>query len=221
MPGDWLLLGPEQSGNLTVRAIQRGENGKHVTVKAWFESAADRLTTVELTLSRGARPEATLELPQAAAERDVLHFTIVDEGGDELWKNKIATMRVAYPPELPWFGAVEMKLRYDAPISVCDPATGEFSSLPYADGRDPELKDIVAALPNGSRFVLWRGSSYIPFWASRHNVGLCCEWAEIIPPFPPDRTDCIEPLMDKELRYGRVEVVESTPAPLVNDGSAM
>jgi len=29
---------------------------------------------------------------------------------------------------------------------------------------------------------------------------------------PPNAVDCVEPLMDKELRYGRVEIVESTPA---------
>ena len=145
-------------------------------------------------------------------ERDVLHVTIINAGGDELWQKKITTMRVPQPLELPRFGAVETKLRYDAPISVRDPATGKFSSLPYADGWDPQFKDIIVALPNGSRFVFWRGSSYIPFWASRYNVGLCCEWAEIISPFPPGATDCVEPLMDKELRYGRVEIVESTPA---------
>lgn len=109
-------------------------------------------------------------------------------------------------------GAVETRLRYDAPISVRHPATGTFSSLPYKDAWDSKLNDVVVALPNGSRFVFWRGSSYIPFWASLHNIGLWCEWAEMIDPWPPDRTDCIEPLMDKELRYGRVEIVEATAA---------
>lgn len=213
VPGDWLLLGPQQSGRVDIRAIQRGEDEKQVTVKAWFESRVDQPTLVDFTLRRGARSEATLDLPRGStAERDVLHVSIVDAGGDELWQKKITTMRVANPPKLPRFGAVQTKLRYDAPISVRDPATGEFSSLPYAEGWDPQLDDMVVALPNGSRFVFWRGSSYIPFWASQHNVGLCCEWAEMIPPFPPDRTDCIEPLMDKELRYGRVEAVESTAA---------
>ena len=66
-------------------------------------------------------------------------------------------------------------------------------------------------LPNGARFVFWRGSSYIPFWAGRHNTGACYEWAEIISQ-PAGAVDCVEPLMDKELRYGRVEIVESTAA---------
>ena len=65
--------------------------------------------------------------------------------------------------------------------------------------------------PNGARFVFWRGSSYIPFWAGRHNTGACYEWAEIISQ-PEGAVDCVEPLMDKELRYSRVEIVESTAA---------
>jgi hypothetical protein len=35
------------------------------------------------------------------------------------------------------------------------------------------------------------------------------EWAETSS--PPDGVDCVEPLMDKELRYSRVEIAESTP----------
>ena len=65
--------------------------------------------------------------------------------------------------------------------------------------------------PTAPRFVFWRGSSYIPFWAGKHNTGACYEWAEIITRLK-DAVDCVEPLMDKELRYGRVEIVESTAA---------
>src|SRR5262249_42826297 len=57
----------------------------------------------------------------------------------------------------------------------------------------------------------WRGSSYIPFWAGKHNTGACYEWAEIISQ-PKGAVDCVEPLMDKELRYGKVEIVEATSA---------
>lgn len=212
VPADWLLLGPGQSGRLRVGAIQRGDDETTVTAKAWFDSAADSPMSVKLILPRGKRVTTTLALPPAAAKRDVLHVTLTDHDGNELWQKTITSMRVARPPRLPRFGAVETKLRYDAPISVRDPVNGSFSSLPYAEGWDSRLPDVVVALPNGSRLVFWRGASYIPFWASRHNVGVCCEWAEMLPPFPPDRTDCIEPLMDKELRYGRVDVVASTAA---------
>jgi len=118
-------------------------------------------------------------------------------------------MVVAAPPQGPSFGATETKLRYDAPISV-RARDGTLSSMNYADGWQPELNDVVVALPGGARFVFWRGSSYVPFWAGRYNSGLCYEWAETSP--PPDGEDCVEPLMDKRLRYGRVEIIESTAA---------
>ena len=113
--------------------------------------------------------------------------------------------------KLPRFGAKRLKLRYDAPISVSEPKTGALSPLPYEKGWDEKLEDVVVSLPNGSIFVFWRGSSYIPFWAGLHNVGLCTEWAENLSRLP-GAVDCVEPLMDKELRYGRVDIVESTTA---------
>ena len=68
------------------------------------------------------------------------------------------------------------------------------------------------SFPNGARFVFWRGASYIPFWAGRHNTGFTYEWAESNPPEEGGYVDAVEPLMDKELRYSRVEIVESTSA---------
>ena len=120
-------------------------------------------------------------------------------------------MLVAKPPRRPRFGATYERLRYDAPISVRDPRTGKFSSMPYEGAGSPSSRTSSSGCPNGSRFVFWRGSSYIPFWAGRHNTGACYEWAEIISQ-PAGAVDCVEPLMDKELRYSRVEIVESTAA---------
>jgi hypothetical protein len=117
-------------------------------------------------------------------------------------------MLVSKPPRWPCFGATATKLRYDAPISVRT-EDGTFSALDYAKGWDARLNDVVVSLPNGARFVFWRGSCYVPFWAGQHNTGLSYEWAETSPP-PGGFTDCVEPLMDKELRYGRVGIVEST-----------
>ena len=119
-------------------------------------------------------------------------------------------MLVQQPPRWPAFGAVATKLRYDAPISVCAD-DGTYSSTSFEQAWDPSLQDVVVALPNGSRFVFWRGSSYVPFWTGQHNTGLSYEWAETSPP-ADGFADCVEPLMDKELRYGRVTIVESTPA---------
>ena len=77
------------------------------------------------------------------------------------------------PPAPPRFGATYERLRYDAPISVREPKTGKFSEMTYEGGWKPELSDVVVWLPNQARFVFWRGSSYIPFWAGLHNTGAC------------------------------------------------
>lgn len=214
-PYDWLLLGPGQKASLEVAAVSYRRDVRSVRVLAWFESdpktKAER--TLELESARKVQAILPVASPATAPEKDVLYAAILDRDGKELWQKKIPTMRVQQTPRYPEFGATELKLRYDAPISVRNPETGELSSLDYAAAWKPELKDVVVSLPNGARFVFWRGSSYIPFWAGRHNTGLSYEWAETLPP-PDGFVDCVEPLMDKELRYSRVEIVESTPARL-------
>jgi hypothetical protein len=215
VPHGWLLLGPGQSATLDVAALSRDRDRPRVTLRAWFASPPGRAATLTLGLRAGVRTERLLRLAGAATgpARDVLHVTL-DDAGAELWRKAIPVMRVAAPPRRPAFGATSEHLRYDAPISVRDPKTGTFSTIPYESGWPPELNDVVVSLPNGARFVFWRGSSYIPFWVGRHNTGACYEWAEIISRLP-GVVDCIEPLMDKELRYGRVAIVESTPARVV------
>jgi hypothetical protein len=133
---------------------------------------------------------------------------ITDDRGQDLWRKDIRAMLVPEVPKWPRFGAVETRLRYEAPIPV---AGG--NKINYEEGWDPERKDVVVFFPNGARWVFWRGSSYCPFWAGRSNTGFCYEWAEILSgKHMVGRHDCVEPLQDKELRYGRVTVVESTPA---------
>jgi hypothetical protein len=88
---------------------------------------------------------------------------------------------------------------------------GKFSTLEYATAWDARRQDVVVSLPSGARFVFWRGASYVPYWAGKYNTGFSYEWAETAPP-PDGFTDSVEPLMDKELRYGRVDVVETTVA---------
>jgi len=212
VPADWLLLAAGQKTFVGVRAISYRRPIANARVRAWFESA-NRPIERNLTLADRTLASAELELGPAASgpEKDVLHVAIADGDGRELWHKKIQTMFVAHRLQLPAFGAIETKLRYDAPISVRDAKSGQLSSLDYNKGWDPKLNDVVIALPNGSRLVFWRGSSYIPFWAGLHNTGFSYEWAETTPP-PDGFVDSVEPLMDKELRYGRVQIVESTPA---------
>ncbi len=213
VPSGWLLLGPSQSATLDVAAISRRRDLPRAELKAWFESEPGRVATASISLQAGMRAQQRLKLPEAPSsrERDVLSVVLEDGKGQRLWHKPIPVMLVSNPPARPRFGATYERLRYDAPISVRDPRTGTFSSMPYEGAWAPDLKDVVVWLPNGARFVFWRGSSYIPFWAGRHNTGACYEWAEIISQ-PAGAVDCVEPLMDKELRYSRVEIVESTAA---------
>ncbi|MFI5459838.1 MAG: hypothetical protein ACHRXM_30830, partial [Isosphaerales bacterium] len=213
VPSGWLLLGPGQSATLEIAAISRMRDLPQAQLKSWFDSAPGRVSAGPIPLRSGVRTRLDLKLSDApsARDRDILSVVLDDGGGRVVWHKTIPVMLVQNPPRRPRFGATYERLRYDAPISVREPGTGKFSSMRYEDGWKPEFRDVVVWLPNGARFVFWRGSSYIPFWAGLHNTGACYEWAEIISQ-PKGAVDCVEPLMDKELRYGRVEIVESTSA---------
>jgi hypothetical protein len=212
VPSDWLLLTDGQKGSIGVAAICRTGDVPNARVTAWFDSAPAEKTAADMPLVKDRRSQLTLPLPPVAAklDRDVLYVSIAPANGAELWHKKTQAMLVHRASQWPEFGAAETKLRYDAPISVRG-EDGKFSSISYADAWDKKLHDVVVALPNGSRYVFWRGSSYVPFWAGRCNTGLSYEWAETSPP-ADGFTDCVEPLMDKECRYGRVRIIESTPA---------
>jgi hypothetical protein len=212
-PADWLLLAKGQRAIVEVAAISHAHDITGDRAAAWFESTPGEKETANITAEREGRADVKLIFPPtpAAVKDDILHITITDSQGNELWHKQIKTMLVSDPPHWPRFGATYTKLRYDAPISVRDPITGLMSSMNYEDAWRSDLKDVVVSFPNGARFVFWRGSSYVPFWASLHNTGFTYEWAETSPP-PEGFNDSVEPLMDKELRYGRVEILESTSA---------
>jgi hypothetical protein len=212
VPNDWLLLGPRQTTHLEVAAVSHKPAPTNAWLEAWFETQPAKKFKTAFRLEPGKKRVEKLALAAITpgAEKDLLHVRITQEGG-QLWQKKIHTMFVPTPPTLPSFGATAMRLRYDGPISVRDATTGNLSEMDYDTAWAPHLTDVVVTLPNGSRFVFWRGSCYIPFWAGKHNNGLSYEWAETTPP-PDGFKDSVEPLMDKELRYGRVEIVESTAA---------
>ncbi len=213
VPSDWLLLGPGQTATVETAAISRTGLWPRARLTARFESNPAAVSSLSAPLESGAVKRSSLQLPAPprGRDRDVLLIGIDDGDGRELWHKNIPVMLVREPPRPPRFGASYEKLRFDAPISVRDPATGKYSTLRYDDAWNRSLHDIVVWLPNGSRFVFWRGSSYIPFWAGRYNTGACYEWAEIISQ-PKGAVDCVEPLMDKELRYSKAEIVEATSA---------
>ena len=137
VPSGWLLLGPGQMATLTTAAISRTQDWPRARISARFESAPAGASSAILPIRSGVRETARLQLPQAppGRDRDVLSVGIDDGNGHELWHKNIPVMLVRSPPRRPRFGASYEKLRFDAPISVRDPATGKYSSLRYEDGR--------------------------------------------------------------------------------------
>jgi hypothetical protein len=207
VPQDWLLLAGGQMAVIDFAAICRLRNIPNARLRASFENSEP--VEVAIPLATNQRIENKLKLPFIPkGDRSTLRVSLVD-GNRELWKKEIHAMIVAQLPRWPSFGAVETKLRYDAPIPIKDPHTGARSSIDYNIAWDPKLKDVVVFLPNGSRFVFWRGSNYIPFWAGLYNTGFCYEWAETTHP-EDGAPDSVEPLADNELRYGHVRIMEST-----------
>lgn len=208
-PADWLSIEAGKPALVEAAAVSYHRDYPDARVLAWFECDPDRRVSSPMPLKQWEKARIALPALSAPANagRTALRVMIVSGDGDPLWSQFIETSIVRQPPEWPAFGAAETLLRYDAPISV-RAADGTLSTMAYEDGWDAALRDVVVSLPNGSRFVFWRGSSYIPFWAGLHNTGLCYEWAETRP--PEGFVDCVEPLMDKELRYGRVEIEESS-----------
>ncbi len=210
VPNGWLLLQGGQRAAVDVAALTREIDLPGAQAAAWFASAPERRSVAALPLGVGKKSVAQIavEPHPGKVEKDQLHVAILDGQGQELWRKTIPVMVVASAPTIPAFGAVETKLRYDMPICT---KRAPFK-IDYDKGWDEALKDVVVFLPNGGRFVFWRGSGYCPFWASRSNMGLCYEWAELAGPPLVGKYDCCEPLQDKELRYSRVRVVEATPA---------
>lgn len=212
-PANWLVLSPGQRAHVRVAAFRRATDTLDARAVAWFDAQPGQRAQAALRLGQGKRSEVEMALPEPSFQgtHDTLWTVIQDPCGKELWHKRIDVMLVREPPTWPRFGATETILRYDLPISLRDHETGALSTMPYRDGWSRQLKDVIVSLPNGSRFVFWRGSSYVPFWAGRCNTGLAYEWAET-GPLPEGFVDCVEPLMDKELRYARVRIIESTSA---------
>lgn len=229
-PKGWLVLAPKMGTRVRVAASWKGDGTVKLTARAWFDHAPEVSGAGTLETSRADRERIrpirpfnhtdapapwethfAVPAPPMTHDRSVLHVVLEDENRVRKWTQDIPVMLIASPLQLPAFGATRLKLRYDPPISVLDLKTNALSTIPYEDGWDASLDDVVVSLPAGGRFVFWRGSSYVPFWASAMGTGLSYEWAES-GPLPGGFVDSVEPLMDKELRYGRVDVVESTPA---------
>jgi len=71
--------------------------------------------------------------------------------------------------------------------------------------------DVVVRFDNaGYNFVFWRGTNYIPHWVSDNGIWYDNEFNETWP-----TRGCSEPMSDKQCRYSRVRIIESSPARIV------
>ncbi len=213
VPHGSLLVGPGSRVLVDIAACSpRIDRPAARILLFYLDDTASRIT-IDCALKAGQVVRKTIPIgrPRGSGTRASLVVALEDAHGQARLVREIPVMVVPVRPAHPTFGATYETLRYDPPISVRDPRTGQYSTLPYEGAWPAELRDVVVWLPGGGRFVFWRGSSYIPFWAGAGNTGACYEWAEIISQ-PRGAVDCVEPLMDKELRYSRVSILESTSA---------
>ena len=129
VPANWLLLAAGQSAVIDMAAISHAQDLPSGRIRAWF--LGGKVVEASLPLASGQRAARQLRVPLTpTSDRSTLTVSLND-GKRELWKKEIHTMVVVRPPRWPRFGAVETKLRYDAPISVKDPKTGASSFLSY------------------------------------------------------------------------------------------
>ena len=197
---DWLLIFAGQKAVLDIAVLARARNIPGARLRAWLDHAEPIEIRVDLT--RNKRFTTKLSMPIfSARDRGVLRVVLV-EGARELWSKEISTDG---RDSTSTCSGIRCSLNQ---ASIIEP------DLAW----DPKLQDVVIFLPNGSRYVFWRGASYCPFWAwpPRH-FRVFINGAETIHPEDHNPTgwpggSSVEPLADKELRYGRVRIRESTPS---------
>lgn len=79
----------------------------------------------------------------------------------------------------------------------------------------PDADVVVRFEDGGHKFVFWRGTSYIPCWVTSTGVWYTNEFVERRGHHSPNTEGCVEPMSDKQCRFSRVRVIESTPARVV------
>ena len=111
VPADWLLLAGGQKAYVTVAALNRTNDISAARTTAWYNSAPQNIVNEPLPLSQGKGAQKDLSLPACSKtlEKDILHVSIEDDKGNELWHKQIRVMIVPNQPKLPNFGAVKTK----------------------------------------------------------------------------------------------------------------
>ncbi len=112
---------------------------------------------------------------------------------------EVIPQAVLPPPEAPGpFGAFYTTLAY----------TPAWDAGRHSDGGS----DVVVRFPQSAmRLVFWAGTSYVPAWVTANNRWYSDEFVESYRRGCPGAGDC-EPMSDRQNRYSRVTILESTPA---------
>ncbi|MBM0108905.1 hypothetical protein JM946_29605 [Steroidobacter sp. S1-65] len=214
-PHNVLFIVEGQDATVRVAALSRSLDLPRARLQVWVEGAKPIEQT--MSLLKDKRVDRTVTVPvSSAVTNNALRIRILNEE-KIVWSKDISVMTVRHWMRRPLFGVVQTKLHYGSAIPVFDSNTGSSrAALPYETAWNADLKDLIVFLPNGSRFVFWRGANYIPFWAGQYNTGTLYQWAEDCSrgmiSHPDGSKDCPEPLFDTELRYSRARIIEASAA---------
>lgn len=212
-PADMLPLAPGSTAKVTlgVWPLGGGERNLLYSVTGHAGDSTEALIDGVAVFKPNALGQLTIDLPGLTRKLDSVSLTvregektICEDSRKLLFRDKTETKR--------GFGAWWAELEYPAKAPVYDRDKKKWSGESWNKlwERGPK-KDVVVNFDDGRKFVFWRGSGYVPFWASDFNVGMTYEWLEAAWG-RGGLVDCIEVLQDKECRYSRVEIVSSTSA---------
>jgi hypothetical protein len=89
----------------------------------------------------------------------------------------------------------------------------KFTETWDASRRDGPDSDVVVLFDDRPwKYMLWRGTNYIPHWVTEKGIWYTNEFNET---WGSGALGCAEPMSDKQSRYSRVSIVESSPARVV------
>lgn len=132
----------------------------------------------------------------------ILNFSFSIPVNAQDQQNKRLTVLPSGPDEPVPFGAYNTKLLY----------TTEWDKLwPVSD-----VADVVVRFDNKEpRFVFWRGTSYIPCWATFRGAWFTNEFFERGGGAKSGTISMVEPMSDKQCRYSNVRIIENSEARVV------
>lgn len=208
----WSLTLLREGGTLWVGAAVPSGQAPPVTVRARLIAADGRELRSALRELPPAEGPCALRFAIPCAGLSAGEYTLALSAAADGCTRAAHAQQVRICPEraAPRFGASYTMLSHPAPVYVGVDQTARWEDL----WAGSDLRDVVVSFPDRpQRFVFWRGTSYVPCWALP-NAWLTYEWLEA----EPDHygaVDCVEPIMDKQCRYSRARIVESSPARVV------